>query len=224
VVGGALHHHSVKSRRTIGWTGVLISAVRNGQLFVRTRSTAPLPTGTFDFTSSTSMKHDLREDAKMLRKYIHQRLNDFSLKTNDGPGRNHDAVSLIHIGFENEQGGYVAIVFDTRPAAMPDGKWTMHIEGGNSWIEFPHWAECTESIFEEGSLELTLVNGNSQTFTEDSDEGFHAAFGEMIATEIQNAIDQGLFTALPRAEGCKIYIEEINGNYEWPDSEELPTV
>ena len=170
------------------------------------------------------MKHDLREDAKRLRQYLEQRLNEFSADANDAPGDRHAPVSLLHVGFECEQDGYVAIVFDTRPTATPDGEWTMHIESGNNWIEFPQWGACTEAMFEHGSLELTSIDGVTRAFSPDSDEGFHAAFGEMIASEIQNAIRQRLFEALPRANDCTIYIEEINGNYAWPEGDRLVPV
>lgn len=172
------------------------------------------------------MPHDLREDAKLLRDYIAGRVQSFDAATNDIIGEAADPISLVHVGFEHEQGGYVAIVFDTRPGATPDGEWTMHIEAGHNWIEFPHWAEMTEAIFEDSELKVIDSTGQERIFkdeepdNEEEDE-YAAMYGEMIASEIQAAVDRQAFAVLPLADNCRIYIEQINGAYGWPEGRDL---
>lgn len=73
---------------------------------------------------------------------------------------------------------------------------------------------------EDPPLELIDAEGETHAFTPDRDEGYVESFGRMITKEVQAALDEGTFSKLPLADGCRISIEEINGTDDWPKSEE----
>ena len=47
---------------------------------------------------------------------------------NLGPGGPGDPIRLITLGYYAEQGGYAALILDTRTDAEVDGEWTLHLE------------------------------------------------------------------------------------------------
>lgn len=77
---------------------------------------------------SKQLKLDLQRDQQKVRRYFERRIRDYSVHINLGPGEDEDPISLITIGFYASQGGYVSLIFDTRPNAGPhhgfDGEWT----------------------------------------------------------------------------------------------------
>lgn len=92
------------------------------------------------------MRLNLQTDARKLRKYIERRIKDYPVYENLGPGEDDDPIALITVGFYAEQGGYVNLVFDTRPKAEVDGEWTVHIDNETNTLPFPKWFAANEAI------------------------------------------------------------------------------
>jgi hypothetical protein len=169
------------------------------------------------------ISHDLNADAIALRKYLESRVRAFDRELNDNPGPSDRDIALIQIGFEHEQSGYVAIVFDTRENSESDGEWTMHIEGENNWIEFPRWAEITKEAYEGQTLQINRLDGSSVIIDDlESFDSYEYAeiFGAVIKKVVLDARDEGVFASLPLTPNCKICIEMINGLFVWPDTED----
>jgi len=64
------------------------------------------------------MQLNLKKDAENAKQYIHQRISDYSPDENHGQVEPGDPIKLITIGYYAEQGGYMNLVFDTRPNAQ----------------------------------------------------------------------------------------------------------
>lgn len=160
------------------------------------------------------MKIDLQKDAKKILKYLKQRVRDFDPQTNAGPGDG-ETVHQIDIGFDHEHWGFVAVVFDTRPNAAPDGEWNSFIE--ETSLAMPKWHEAGESLYEGKTVDFILHDGTARKLSESPDEEDYAAlFGDMLKDVLSGARDDGVFGELPTAEKCSIGIEEQDGRYGWP--------
>ncbi len=118
------------------------------------------------------MKLDLRKDFKEIYSYILDRVKNFDPAKNKGPGKANAPITQITVGFQCDQAGWIALVFDTRPKAEPDGQWNEYIKKRNVF-ECPRWQEAFEALDEE-SVEFTLHNGEKKTILpilDDGDEG-----------------------------------------------------
>ncbi len=67
------------------------------------------------------MKLNLQKDTQKLLRYIRQRIVNYPVYINLGPGNDEDPIALITFGYYIFQTGYFAMVFDTRPDADSDG-------------------------------------------------------------------------------------------------------
>ena len=54
------------------------------------------------------MKLDLRKDQKTIAKHIAERVRDYPMYVNNGPGEDEDPISLITLGFAFDQSGWIA--------------------------------------------------------------------------------------------------------------------
>jgi len=98
------------------------------------------------------MRLDLRRDFKDIYAHLADRVSKFKPDSNDGPG-DPGPVTIIEVGFEYSQGGWIAVVFDTRPDAEPDGEWNSHIDGNA--LERPQWFEAGEANMD---YPITLIH------------------------------------------------------------------
>lgn len=173
--------------------------------------------------------YDLRPDAVSIRSYMEKRVLGFTQQTNDGPGPKNAAVSLIQVGFDHEQTGYVALVFDTRPNADTDGEWTMHLESETNCLELPKWAAITGNacinsdagLTEDARIRFTNLDGSTTLFDWNAGDSYQyaAIFGKVIRDVVLASRDNGLFDRLPIADDCRICIEMISGLYVWPSTD-----
>jgi hypothetical protein len=160
------------------------------------------------------MKINLKTDAKAIYEYIRQRVTDYPVYINAGPGEDEDPISHITLGFQVSQAGWVALVFDTRPDGSPDGEWQSYIEDNS--LEFPHWLEAVDALSDDGdAILLTLPNGKSQTLGEDDDLAEYV--GEMLKSILLQARKDKRFQDLPLAKKCSMGVEDHDGAYGWPD-------
>jgi hypothetical protein len=159
------------------------------------------------------MKIDLKADAKTISDYIKQRVADYPVYVNSGPGEDDDPISQITLGFQVDQAGWVALVFDTRPGGSPDGVWQSYIE--ENWLEFPHWFDAMEALLENGEpIELILPNGKKRKLAE-YDE-LAEPVGEMLKEILLQARAEKRFKDLPLAKKCSMGVEDHDGAYGWP--------
>ncbi len=87
-----------------------------------------------------TMKLDLSKDKRKILKYITQRIKDYPVYVNCGPGEDTDPIQAVVLGFYAAQGGYIYLIFDTRPSINLDGNWTLHIDEP-TMCHFPKWTE-----------------------------------------------------------------------------------
>lgn len=74
------------------------------------------------------MAINLKQEYSKLRRHLKQRVREYPVYENLGLGRDDDSISMITAGFDFDQSGWVALVFDTRPKASPDGEWNGYID------------------------------------------------------------------------------------------------
>ncbi|TWT89123.1 hypothetical protein Mal64_26150 [Pseudobythopirellula maris] len=159
------------------------------------------------------MKIDLRVDAKTVFDFIKERVTDYPVYVNNGPGEDDDPISQITLGFQVSQAGWVALVFDTRPDGSPDGEWQSYIE--ENWLEFPHWLAAVDALFDNGeSIELILQNGKRRKLGEDDE--LAEPVGQMLKDILLQGRKERLFKQLPLAKRCSIGVEDHDGAYGWP--------
>lgn len=162
------------------------------------------------------MKIDLKRDRKKLFAYAQQRLDDFHVYENDGPGEDDDPVSMITFGYEYSQAGWAVLNFDTRPNANPDGEWTGHIE--NDLLEFANWTDAIERLYsDDESIELVLDDGTKRILdTESGESEFVESLGELLKGILVELRESGAFGSLPLADRCIMGVEHFSGAYGWP--------
>ena len=170
------------------------------------------------------MKLNLQSDARKVRKYIERRIKDYPVYENLGPGEDDDPISLVTIGFYAEQGGYMNLVFDTRPKAEVDGEWTLHIANDENMLPFPKWVAAYEAIWDGKTINVTRHDGSTCTLQDSSgDEAVNAVFGEMLLAVMSELRDDGTLAKLPLAPKAFMVIEEFDGRYFWPTYETRKT-
>lgn len=108
-----------------------------------------------------------------------------------------EKVKLVEVGYQFDQSGLVKVFFDTRVDAEPDGSWTMHLE--DNVLDMEHWPDQCEH-YEEEVLATEI--------------------GELIKTVLLELRSEGAFKRLNKYENCELGIEELNGNYGWPNFED----
>lgn len=135
---------------------------------------------------------------KQFESYLRGRIRDYPVYVNIGPGRDQDPVSQITCGYQVDNPGWIAIVFDTRRRPAVDGEWTLHIEGN----------------------ELTVTRWGLRLAREDAE----ITIGERLRDYLRTAFDSGVFASLPVTDDCMLTVEEFNGVWGWgthaDDSEE----
>ena len=120
----------------------------------------------------------------------------------------------LTLGYQVSQAGWVALVFDTRPDAEPDGEWQSYIEENR--LEFPSWLEAVDALWDDGELiELVLPNGKRKKLGEDDD--LAEPIGEMLKGVLLLARKDKCFDDLPLAKKSSMGIEDHDGAYGWPD-------
>ena len=167
------------------------------------------------------MKLDLGIDRKRIAKHVAVRVRDYPVYVNQGPGEDDDPVSLIALGFSFDQSGWIALVFDTRPRAEPDGQWQAYILENEE--SFEHWFDAVDPIHEATAfggdgepLVITRANGTKQTFESYDIDAIAEQIGSMLWEVLVEARDQGLFGKLPLAQDCLMCVEEQDGYFGWP--------
>lgn len=165
------------------------------------------------------MSLDFRAEFKTVYSYIEKRVADFDPSANSGPGEADEPIQQIDLGYQFDQAGWIAIVFDTRPDAESDGQWQLHIE--DNMLELNHWCEAFDTLIEnEVPITVTLRDGSVETLNPDMEmEDLAELFGVVLKDALLEARNAGVFATLPLAATCVMGIEEHEGNYGWPEYE-----
>ncbi|MBA4030002.1 MAG: hypothetical protein C0478_03775 [Planctomyces sp.] len=167
------------------------------------------------------MQLDLRRTVSFLQKHIEERIRDYDLCINEGPGGDETPIKQITIGYQFDQAGWLSIVFDTRSTAANDGEWNTFIE--SNAIEVTDWHNAYSDLVENGSpINLTLPDGSERRLGENTTVKYLA---ELIGTTIRDVLiharDEGSFNDLPISEDCFYVVEEHDGAYGWSDHLEV---
>ena len=152
------------------------------------------------------MQIDLKKDLPRVLKYVERRAKEFPDYVNAGPGEDEDEIRLITLGFQFDQAGWIALVFDTRPDAELDGEWQSFIEENAE--PFDDWFNAFDDMCENDStLSLIQHDGKRCSFTADSDmEEIAECLGLMCRDALEQARKKGLFKKLPLAADCRLAV------------------
>jgi hypothetical protein len=163
------------------------------------------------------MQLDLQQDAQRITSHLRKRVRDYPLYINEGPGKDEDPITQITAGFQFDQAGWLAVVFDTRLAAEVDGEWNSYIE--LNAIEFDHWQQALEEITERGgTVQVTLPSGAKKKLGQRTDtEAFAKCLGDVIRRVLSDFRRGGGFKPLPLAKNVALVVEEHDGNFGWTD-------
>ncbi|QDT34976.1 hypothetical protein [Thalassoglobus polymorphus] len=171
------------------------------------------------------MKLDLSKDKEKIRKYILNRIKDYSVYVNDGPGEDDAPIQAIMLGFYAEQGGYIYLVFDTRPGKNLDGNWTLHIDEPNM-LHFPRWCDFYEKACDGKTVTLILDDGtvkkldgtvNKLALRSGDEDALDVYFAEMLKALMCELKEDGTLAKLPLRKDAYFMIEEFDGRYFWPE-------
>ena len=168
---------------------------------------APLPPPKIEFCL------DLRNDLSEIESYFLRRIKEFDSKTNNGPGRS-NSIGQIAIGFQCFQSGWVVMVFDTRPCPSHDGEWTSYLDDSIILVR-DNWAKASASNF-RGPVAVIDTNGN-ETFFEEAEAKLTEHCGNLIRQVVTDFRNRDLFSDLPIASNCEIFVEDFDGYFSWPD-------
>jgi len=178
------------------------------------------------------MKIDLSKDKEKIRKYISKRIKNYPVYVNDGPGEDSAPIQAIMLGFYAEQGGYIYLVFDTRPGKNIDGNWTLHIDEPNM-LHFPKWCDFYEKACDGDAVTLVLDDGTVKTLTynvtsedelvNDSLEELDTYFADMLRKLMCELREDGTLAKLPLRKDAYFMIEEFDGRYFWTEIKSVKT-
>jgi hypothetical protein len=157
---------------------------------------------------SGGVRIDLRRDAEKIGAYIKKRVRAQMKKSPKVP------VSRIDLGFYYCEDAFVALCFDTRPNAEPDGEWAQNIKDE---LKMPQWSKAAEAP-DETMLHIILPNGKERIISagEKDFEAVFALLGDLLKNRLLSARAEGVFEPLRKAGRCELGVEELEGNYGWP--------
>jgi hypothetical protein len=156
---------------------------------------------------------DIRKDLPRFRKYLEERLAQHLR----GPKKS-KPVHRIDFGFEFGQQNWVALVFDTREDAEPDGEWANMIKKAD-FLQNPRWPIWLE-LPEEEQVSFINLAGRTINVMRDPDNLICEIVGEALKHTLITARDEDLFQALPKAKKCELGVENLEGYYGWPNYED----
>jgi hypothetical protein len=123
-------------------------------------------------------------------------------------------VSRIHFGYQCEQAGWAALVFDTRPDAEPDGHWTFWIKENR--VERPLWLEAFETLTRKPVVFWLAEGFTRKVPARTGLEECVTLLGDLLKEVLLKAREDGAFRSLPLAERCELSVENLEGAYGWP--------
>ena len=156
---------------------------------------------------------DIRDDLPEFRQYVLHRIEQHL----DGAEKGSE-VRQIDFGFEFGQDNWVALVFDTREDAEPDGEWINMIDEAD-YLRRPKWPIWAD-LPEDEQVSFINIAGKKINVMKDPDNLICTIVGDALKQTLIAARDEGLFQALPKAKGCELGVENLEGCYGWPSYED----
>ena len=158
------------------------------------------------------MTLDLRRDFSEVYDHLLERVRAFdpaggNVLGDPGP------VRLLTVGFEYSQDGWLVLAFDCRADADWDGEWDHVIEA--SRLDRPHWQAAGEA---GGPHHLIQPDGSTTVVA----AGVEPAewLGKLLTAVVLKARADGVFAAMPKADGCELWVTHFSGAYDWPRYED----
>lgn len=163
------------------------------------------------------MKIDLQKDKAKLRKYIEKRVRDYPVYENLGPGDDDAPIALITLGYYATQGGYVDLVFDTRPDADFDGEWTGYMGNETNTVPFPDWYSACMAICNGNPVTVIQTDGNAEEVTDEMQ--LQLLFGNMLVSVLTEMRTDGILAKLPLTENAYMTVQEFDFTFFWPEED-----
>jgi hypothetical protein len=154
---------------------------------------------------------DIRDDLPDLLDYVRRRVGEHLTSSPSRPSA--EPVRIIQFGFEFGQANWVALAFDTRPDAEPDGEWSDGVE--RFLMERPKWPIWHE-LPDDAQVYFIDLKGKQIDVMPSPDELICGIVGDALKHVLLTAREQGVFTPLPKADRCELGVENLEGHYGWP--------
>lgn len=155
---------------------------------------------------------DIRAEAPEFLDYVRRRVTDFA-----GSALAGERVNRIDFGFEFGQGNWIALAFDTRPDAEPDGSWSSDVDAFK--LERPAWPIWDE-LPKGAQVGFIDLSGKEIDVMPDPDGLICGIIGDALKHVLLTARSQGLFAGLPKVDRCEMGVESLEGFYGWPAYED----
>lgn len=154
---------------------------------------------------------DIRDDIPEFEKYVARRVADYiaSAKEQKKP----KPVSRIDFGFEFGQANWVALVFDTRKDAEPDGEWSSDVH--DILFERPKWPIWHE-LPDDATVDFVDIKGKKVNVMKSPDKTICKIIGDALKHVLITARDTGVFKQLVKTEKCELGVENLEGYFGWP--------
>ncbi len=156
------------------------------------------------------MEINLVEDRKKIEAYVKERVEGYSSRSIPQLGNCGNPLTMVTFGYQVCQAGLVALVFDTRKDAEPDGEWTMAFE--DVMLEFGSWYQALDEAYEnESYVDVLKLDGEKiRVAYDDESTCISSMIGEMlkgillsVESDIQNlSVTQGLLLSVEDFDGC----------------------
>ena len=161
------------------------------------------------------MVFDFEKEFEEIYAYLLRRVRKFDPAKDSGPvpGLGEGLVRRIDFGFQCDQDFWVALVFDRRLRAKPDGEWTRFLPGNS--LARPAWKRMANSRT-GGTLRMPEFVLQTLTAKEKKSEDLVVYLGVLLKCVLLKARAEGVFQSLPKAAKCCLGVEELNGGYGWP--------
>ncbi|MEM9702209.1 MAG: hypothetical protein AAF907_07185 [Planctomycetota bacterium] len=153
---------------------------------------------------------DLRSEAEAFRTDLRRRFTAFDPASPDGPGEG-GPVTLWSVGFDLNEEGWIAVVFDTRPDAEHDAEWTDHVHGAAK-LPRPAWYDVSDHLDEGGAVTVIGLDG-AETTVRDNCDRLLEPVGDMLSAVVnEERVAGALPDWLPAGPDACI-VEAENGGY-----------
>ena len=168
------------------------------------------------------MELDFNSTFQSVFEYAVKRIQTFSSSNHSGPGEAGEKIRYLEFGYEVEQANWVALIFDTRVDAKPDGEWTMYLE--NTLLAFEDWTTILDKAYEnEVFVSVKRMDGTLFEIppSQEGVEALSMLVGEMLKEVLFKLKVEGVLFSLPLSENAFMGVEDINGYWGWPPYDRL---